>query len=63
MDERIDESVLRWLGQIGRIGNNMTAKRVHVGDCVVSCLVGRPQKILTDAVNNCLKENNCMLGK
>ena len=38
VDERTDESVLRWFGQIERIGDDWIAKRVYVGDCVSSHL-------------------------
>ena len=38
VDERIEESVLRWFGNIKRIENKMIIKRVYVGRCVVSRL-------------------------
>ena len=31
-DERIDEGVLRWFGHVERMDNNMSAKRVYVGE-------------------------------
>ena len=40
----VDESVLRWFGHIERMENDRMAKRVYVGKCVGSRLVGRPQK-------------------
>ena len=40
MDERINESVLRWFGHIERIGNNMIAKRAYVGKCMGRGSVG-----------------------
>ena len=40
MDERIDDSVLRWLGHIKRIENGLAAKRVYEGECVRNFPVG-----------------------
>ena len=40
LDERIDVSVLQWFGHIERMRNDKIAKRVYMGDCVGSCLVG-----------------------
>ena len=39
VDERIDESVFRWLWPIERIGNDRIAKRVCVGICLVAGLI------------------------
>ena len=41
--ERIDESVLRWLGHVGRMENDRITKRVYVGECASSRSVGRPR--------------------
>ena len=41
--ERIDESILRRFGHIERMENDRIAKRVYVGECVSSRLVGRPR--------------------
>ena len=41
LDERIDEGVLRWFGYVEW---DRIAKRVYVGVCAGSCLVGRPRK-------------------
>ena len=49
VDERIDESVLKWFGQIEIMGNDRIAKMMHLGDCVESCLVGRWRKWSTDS--------------
>ena len=45
VDEKIDESVLRWFGHIERMGNDINAKMVHVGKCVGNRSVGRPGKV------------------
>ena len=44
VDERIDESVPCWFGYIERMKNDRVAKRVYVGECMGSRLVGRPRK-------------------
>ena len=36
VDEKIDESVLRWFGHVERLENASTTKRVYVGECVYS---------------------------
>ena len=40
MDEKIDESVLRLLGHVERIGNNRVAKRIYVRELRGNHLVG-----------------------
>ena len=49
MAKSVDENigVLRWFSH---------AKRVYVGLCAVSCLVGRPRKRWIDTVKDCLKK-------
>ena len=32
-DEKIDEGVLRWFGNVERMVNDRIAKRVYVGEC------------------------------
>ena len=34
LNERIDESVLRWFGHIERMENNRGAKMVYLGECI-----------------------------
>ena len=41
LDERIDEGVLQWFSHVERMENDRIAKRVYVGKCAGSCLVGR----------------------
>ena len=55
MDERIDESVLRWLTHTQRMGNDRTVKRGYVGECEGSLSVERPQERRIDSMNDCLK--------
>ena len=40
-----------------RIDSDRIAKRVHVGECVSSHLVGQPWKRWTDSMNDCLKKS------
>ena len=44
MDKKIDEGVLRLLDHVERMGNDITAKRVYVGEYAGSRSVGRPRK-------------------
>ena len=44
VDERINESVLRWFGHIERIGSDRIPKTLYVGDYRGNSLVGRPRK-------------------
>ena len=39
-----------------RMENDRIAKRVYVGKCAGSCLVGRPWKRWTDTTKDCLKK-------
>ena len=45
----LSNSLAMWME---RIENDKIAKRVHVGDCVSSCSVGRPRKRCIDTVND-----------
>ena len=55
LDERIDEGVLQWFGHVERMGSDIITKRVYIGECAVSCSLGRPQKRWVDTVE-CLKK-------
>ena len=44
LDERIDECILRWFGNVERMENDRIAKRVYVGQCASSRSVGRTRK-------------------
>ena len=50
VDERIDEGVLWWFGNVERRERGMIVKRVYVGEFPGSCSAGRPQKRWLDAV-------------
>ena len=40
-EERIDEGVLRWFGNVERMENDRIAKRVYVGECTGIRSIGR----------------------
>ena len=50
VNERIDEGVLQWFGHMERMENDRIAKRVYLGECAGSCLVGRPWKRWIDTI-------------
>ena len=52
VNEKIDEGV----GHVERMENDRIAKRVYVGECTRSRLVGRPRKRWIDTVKDCLKK-------
>ena len=54
VNEKIDESVLRWFGHVERMGNDRISKRIFVAECAGSCSMGRPRKRWTDTVKDCL---------
>ena len=56
LDERIDESVLRWFGHVERMERDRIAKRVYAEECAGSRSVGRPRKRWIDAVKECLRK-------
>ena len=56
LDERIDEVVLRWFAHGERMKRDKIDKRVYVGECAISCSVGRPRNRWIDIVKECLKK-------
>ena len=63
MDDRSDESILRWFGYIKRMENDRIVEKVYVGECVGIRLVGRPQKRWIDSRNKCLKKKGLNVGQ
>ena len=53
LDEKTVEDVLRWFGHVERIERDGIAKRVYVGKCAGSLLVGRPRKRWIDTMKMC----------
>ena len=56
IDERIDEGVLRWFGNVERMESDRTAKKVYVGEYAGSRSVSRPRKKWTDTVKECSRK-------
>ena len=50
LDERIDESILRWFGHVERMERDRIANRVYVGEFAGSRSVGRLRKRWIDTV-------------
>ena len=55
-DERIDEVVLRWFGDVERMEDDRIAEIFYVGKCAVTSSVGKPKKRWIDTVKECLKK-------
>ena len=51
LDERIDESVLRWFGHVERMERDGISKIVYVGECAGSSSVG-----WIDTVKECFRK-------
>ena len=56
VDERIDESLLRWLCHVERMEIDMITKRLYLGVCNGSRSVGWPRKSWIDTVRDCLRK-------
>ena len=63
LDERIDEGVLRWFGQVERMERGMIAKRLCVGECAGSRSAGKPRKRWINNVQECLKKRGLDIRK
>src|SRR5678815_191057 len=61
--ERINESTLRWFGQVERMNDSRLVKRMHSGECVENRPGGRPKKKWIESVNECLQERNVSLAE
>ena len=56
VDERVDEGVLQWFGQMERIENGRIANGVYVGKCACSRSVSMPWKRWINTVKDCLRK-------
>ena len=56
VDERIDEGVLPWFGQMERMEKDRIARKLYVGECDGRHSVGRPRKMWIDTVKDCLRK-------
>src|SRR5678815_5068657 len=55
VNERINESVLRWFDHMERMNDSRLVKRMYSGECVGNRPAGRPKKKWIESVNECLK--------
>jgi hypothetical protein len=58
INERINESMLRWFGHVERMDGDRLVKRIYSSECVGNRPVGRPKKRWIDSVKECLVERN-----
>ena len=56
LDERINESVLRWFSHVERMERERITKNVSLGECAGSSSVGMLWKRWTDTVKECLRK-------
>ena len=61
VNERINETILRWFGHLERMDESRLVKRMYNGECVGKRPVGRPKKRWIDSVKECLNERNVNL--
>src|SRR5678816_1591708 len=62
VNERINESTLRWFGHVERMNDSRLVKRMYNGECVGNRPAGRPKKWI-ESVKECLKERNESLAE
>src|SRR5678815_4666944 len=58
VNERINESMLRWFGHVERMNDSQLVKRMYSGECVGNRPAGRPKKKWIESVKECLQERN-----
>src|SRR5678816_2596871 len=63
VNERINESMLRWFGHVERMKDIRLVKRMYSGECVGNRPAGRPKRNWIESVNECLKERNVSLAE
>ena len=63
INERINESTLRWFGHVERMNESRLVKRMYSGECVGNRPAGRPKRKWIESVNECLKERNVSLAE
>src|SRR5678815_5117333 len=63
VNERINESTLRWFGHMERMNDSRLVKRMYSGEWVRIRPAGRPKKKWIESVNECLKERGANLAE
>ena len=56
VNERINESILRWFGHVERMDDSRLVKLMYSGECVRNRLAGRPKKKWIESAKECLEE-------
>ena len=56
VDEKIDEGVLRWFGNVERMESDRIGERIYVGECAGIRPVGMPRKRWINTVKDHLKK-------
>src|SRR5678816_1567325 len=63
VNERINESMLRWFDYVERMNDSRLVKRMYSGECVGNRPAGRPKKKWIESVKECLQERNVSLAE
>src|SRR5678816_1405496 len=63
VNERINESTLRWFGHVERMDDSWLVKQMYSGECVWNRPAGRPKKKWIESVKECLDERNVSLAE
>src|SRR5678815_1751450 len=63
VDERMNESTLRWFGHMERMNDSRLVKRMYSGECVGNRPAGRPKEKWIESVKECLEERNVSLAE
>src|SRR5678816_3407074 len=64
VNEKINESTLRWFGHVEKMEDSQLVKRMYSGECGGNHqLAGRPNKNRIESVKECLEERNVSLAE
>src|SRR5678815_731318 len=63
VNERINESTLRWFVHVERMNDSRLVKRMYSGECARNRPAGRPKKKWIESVMECLQERNVSLSQ
>ena len=61
INERINESMLRWFGHVERMDDSRMVKRMYKSECIGKRPPGRAKRRWIDSVEECLVEKNVSL--
>src|SRR5678815_4580476 len=63
VNEKINESTLRWFGHVERMDDSRFIKRMYSGKCAENRPDGKPKKKWIESVKECLEERNVSLAE